>query len=90
MAMVEIRDHSIWIKHIHGTGDLKDKLMGLVEGDLIELKVDGFRGMWRKMDDGKDGRKTNGIRGLGLSQKRWHALQDRRGELVEIEEATDD
>ena len=87
MGLVEIRDHAIWVKHIHEADDLVKKLMDLPGGKLIELEIDGFKGMWKKMDDGKDGRKTNGIKALGKAQEHWHSLQDRRGDLVSIKEA---
>lgn len=87
MGMVEIRDHAIWIKHIHGNDELVEKISKLSAGSLIELEVDGFRGMWKKMDVGKDGRPTNGIKGLGKGKDHWHSLQDRRGDLVSIKEA---
>jgi hypothetical protein len=85
MGLVEIRDHALWIKHIHKNDGLKEELMNLPAGDLIELKVDGFQGMWKKMDDGRDGRPTAGIKGLGKARDHWHKLQERRGDLVSIE-----
>jgi hypothetical protein len=59
----------------------------MAAADLIELEVKGFRGMWKKMDDGKDGRSTPGIKALGKAKEHWHSLQDQRGELVSIREA---
>ena len=84
MGLVEIRDHAIWIKHIHEADELVNKLMSLPGGKLIELEIDGFKGMWKKMDDGKDGRPTNGIKALGKGRDHWHGLQERRGEFVSI------
>lgn len=84
MAMVEVRDHALWIKHIHGDPALTGRLDRMSAGALIELVVDGVRGHWRKMDDGKDGRATPGLRGIGPARDHWHALQDERGKLVEI------
>ena len=85
MSRVEIRDHALWIKHIHKNDALKSKLMSLEAGDLVELRVDGFHGMWKKMDDGKDGRPTPGIRAIGKARDHWHEAQARRGELLSIE-----
>ena len=87
MSIVEIRDHSLWPKHIHGNDELKEHLLNLEEGGLVELEVDGFRGMWKKMDAGKDGRATPGIKALGKAREHWHGLQDRRGDLVSIKKA---
>ena len=69
MGLVEIRDHALWIKHIHQDSALTKKLAGLEAGDLVELEIDGFRGMWKKMDDGKDGRPTPGIKPLGKARE---------------------
>jgi hypothetical protein len=87
MSVVEIRDYALWPKHIHQNELLKEKLLTLVAGELVELEVDGFRGMWKKMEDGKDGRPTPGIKALGKAKAHWHGLQDQRGELVSISEA---
>ena len=87
MAKVEVRDHAIWIKHIHGDESLTEKLNQMPAGTLIELSVDGVQGHWRKMDDGKDGRPTNGLRAIGTAKDHWHAMQDDRGKLVDINAA---
>jgi len=86
MAMVEVRDHALWIKHLHGDELLASKFQAMPAGTLIELTVDGVRGHWRKMDDGKDGRPTPGLRPIGPSRDHWHALQGSRGSLVEVAE----
>lgn len=84
MSYVEIRDHALWLKHIHGNEELKSELMSLNAGELVELEIDGFHGMWKKMDDGKDGRPTQGIKAIGKAREHWHSLQSARGELVTI------
>jgi peptide subunit release factor 1 (eRF1) len=84
MAMVEVRDHALWIKHIHGDDDLVSKLSQMPAGALIELVVEDLRGHWKKMDNGKDGRPTNGLRAIGSARDHWHALQDERGKLVQV------
>ncbi len=84
MSVVEIRDYALWPKHIHGNDELKDRLIKMSAGELIELEVDGVRGMWKKMDDGKDGRPTPGVKGIGKARDHWHELQDKRGELASI------
>ena len=85
MSLVEIKDHALWIKHIHQNEALKTILIDLPAGKLIELRVDGYRGMWKKMEDGSDGRPTAGIKGLGTARDHWHGLQEKRGDLVKIE-----
>jgi hypothetical protein len=86
MSKVEIRDHALWAKHIHGNEQLKEKILGLPEKQLVELVVDGFRGDWKKMDDGRDGRPTPGLKAIGEARTKWHSLQDQRGTLVSIAE----
>ena len=86
MSIVEVRDHALWAKHIHGNSQLKDKILAMPEGDLIELVVDGWQGTWVKMADGKDGRPTPGIKGVGTARQNWHGMTDRRGSVVPIEE----
>jgi hypothetical protein len=85
-AVVEVRDHALWPKHIHGNDALKTRLLALPAGALIELRVDGVRGTLKKMDDGADGRPTPGIKGIGAAKDAWHDLQASRGSLVSIEE----
>ena len=87
MSIVEIRDHALWIKHIHGNETLKEKLLGLQAGELIQLEVDGQVGTWKKMDDGKDGRPSFGIKALAKAREHWHSLQVSRGEMVSIKES---
>ncbi len=87
MSIVEVRDHALWAKHIHNNERLKEKILSLPQREIIELIVDGWRGPWKKMDNGKDGRPTPGLKGIGTTQKKWHELQDRRGSVVSIEEA---
>jgi hypothetical protein len=87
MSHVEVRDHALWTKHIHGNEPLKEKIHSMSAGQLIELVVNGVRGQWVKMDNGKDGRPTPGIKALGAARKNWHALNDERGTVVPIREA---
>ncbi len=87
MAMAEVRDHALWIKHIHGDDALTAKLGQMPAGTLTELVVDGYRGHWRKMDDGKDGRSTAGLRAIGPARDHWHGMQGDRGKLIEVRAA---
>lgn len=85
-AETTVRDVVIWTKHLHGDPSLTRKLAQLRGGEQIELLVDGVRGFWRKMNDGKDGRPTNGLRPVGRMQQFWQELYvSRRGEPVRIE-----
>ena len=86
MSKVEVRDYALWAKHVHGNEPLKAKLISLTQGELIELEVDGYKGVWKKMDDGKDGRPTEGVKPLLGAKAHWRELQEQRGTLVSIEE----
>ena len=86
MAKTPVRDVVIWSKHIHGDGELLASLEALQGGETVDLIVEGVRGVWRKMADGKDGRSTSGIRPVGAAQAFWKELyESRRGDVVEVE-----
>jgi hypothetical protein len=87
MSIVEVRDHALWAKHIHGNESLKNTILGLPQRELVELVVDGYQGTWVKMDDGKDGRPTPGLKAVGIARQKWHAMNDKRGSIVTIEKA---
>ena len=85
VATVEVRDHSLWTSHIRGENALKAMLNRLRGQSRIELEVDGFHGTWQKMDDGRDGRPTTGLKPVGPAQTHWHALlRDKLGSIVTI------
>jgi hypothetical protein len=84
MAYVEISDDSIWAKQIDGSKVLKDCILALAPGEVIELEVDGIVGRWEKMRSGRDGRPTTGIKPIGPMKEVWKQLQARRGEVVEV------
>jgi hypothetical protein len=52
--------------------------------------IDGFRGKWVKMADGKDGRPTPGMKPVGEAKDHWHGFQTSRGKIVSIEAALSD
>jgi hypothetical protein len=86
MAYVEIRDDSMWAKQIEGSKALKDRIIALTPGAVIELEVDGIVGRWEKMRNGKDGRSTLGIKPIGPMKEIWKRFQARRGDVVEVRE----
>jgi hypothetical protein len=86
MAHIAVKDVVIWVKHIHGGDAVRRQVLGLRGGETIDLIVDGFRGRWRKMDDGRDGRPTHGIRPIGRTEDFWRELySSKRGDLVELD-----
>jgi hypothetical protein len=84
MAYVEIRDDTLWAKHIEGGKVLKERILLLAPGDVIELEVDGIVGSWEKTRVGKDGRPQQSIKPIGNMKKIWKRFQSRRGEVVEV------
>ncbi len=88
MSVVEARDYVLWAKHIHGDSALRDELLALEAGALVKLDVDGVVGTWVKMDDGKTGEPTPGLKALGASRDHWHRLfREHRGAVVEVRRA---
>ncbi len=90
MALTTVSDFVIWAKHIQGDPDLAERVLALRAGEVINLAVDGVPGAWCKMDDGRDGRPTRGLRPLGRTQAFWRELYaERRGEVVSLELAAE-
>ena len=88
MSVVEARDYVLWAKHVHGNASLRDELLALQAGAVINLMVDGVPGTWVKMDDAKTGDPTPGLKALGNAREHWHRLfRERRGAVVEIRKA---
>jgi hypothetical protein len=83
---VEIRDNNLWAKHIQGSALLRDRILALKPGEIIELEVGGIVGAWEKTRLGKDGRSQDAIKPVGNMKKVWDRFQTRRGEIVEIRE----
>ena len=82
---VEVRDHVLWTKHIRGDEALKATLNALSERSEIDLEVDGCHETWQKMNDGRSGQPTPGMKPLGPARSHWHALvRDRLGSIITI------
>jgi hypothetical protein len=86
MAFVEIRDDTIWANHIEGGKVLKDRIISLAPGEVIELEVDGIVGSWEKTRSGKDGRPQQSLKPIGNMKTVWKRFQSRRHERIEIRE----
>ena len=78
MSFVQVRDHALWVDDIHGDPLLQARIRAMKPGDLIELRVEGVRGTWRRLRDGEGGRGSAGLKATGEAQSRWHALRDQR------------
>ena len=84
MTHTTISDVVIWAKHLGGAP--RERILALRPGELLMLKVDGVPGSWRKMDDGRDGRPTLGVRPMGPAAELWRRLyRERRGQIVAVE-----
>jgi hypothetical protein len=87
MSEIQITDNSIWTKQIANDEALRKRLIAMSQGHLVELEIDGFRGLWRKMLDGRDGRRTDGLKPFDdKTSVWWQAQQSRRGATVSIRE----
>lgn len=85
-AIVEIRDYSLWVKHIRGNEELSRALEALHPGELVHLSVGGYKGVWQKKENGSNGLPTPGLKPLGEMRERWFRwFKERRGEMVKIE-----
>ena len=84
-ARVEIRDWSLWIKHIQGDRQLAQWLEALGENESVELVVGGMRGRWIKKRDARTGTPTPGLKPVEGMRSTWfHWFKTRRGESVDI------
>lgn len=84
MGIVQIRDNSLWIKHIEHDEQLVAYLSSLKEEETALLEIEGFVGPWRKMRDGADNRPTNGYKPIEETAAFWSEAQSRRGAWVPI------
>lgn len=90
MAQVEVVDHLLWTKRVHGAPELRSKLEALEAGKTVMLKVAGDVGHWRKMADNKTtGAPTPGLQPLGSSAIRWREMyresKSKGGAIVDIQ-----
>jgi hypothetical protein len=86
MAYVKISDDTLWATHIEGDNALRDRIVNLRPGVVIDLEVDGIVGHWEKAKTGKDGRPTAAVKPIGPMRDIWKRFQARRGEVVVIRE----
>ena len=82
---VEIRDWSLWTKHVRGAPALVALLEGLAEDEVVELVVDGRRGEWVKKKSSASGAPTPGLKPVGRMRDTWFEwFKTRRGDLVSV------
>lgn len=87
VTSIAIEDHTIWFKHI-ADPKLRARLAALREGETINLEADGVIGVWKRMNPGRDGRPTPGIKPEGPMKEVWNRwFRTRKGEVIEVREA---
>ncbi len=85
MATTTISDYVIWAKHIHDDPALAGRVAMMRAGETIDLDIEGELGTWRRMEDGKDGRPTLGLKPVGAAQMTWRKLfKTRRGGIARL------
>jgi len=62
------------------------RLLALKPGEPVTLRVDGFAGKWLKMNKGRDGRPTDGLKPQDAAKAYWGGLyKQHRGKIVSVE-----
>jgi hypothetical protein len=83
-AKVEIRDTSLWTKHIQGDPQLRERLEALKAGERVRLRIDGRRGFFEKMRPGPNG-PMPGLKPVEDTRQLWRELYpSRAGQLVDL------
>ena len=86
MGHLTIRDNALWVKHIEGDPKLVERILALPQNASVTLLIDAKPVRFLKMRDGADGRPTPGLRPDAAFKSYWDAMQERRGEVVSLEE----
>jgi hypothetical protein len=84
MGRMVVRDNAVWAKHIEGDQELVRRILALPSNAPITLLVNRTPVRFRKMRDGADGRPTPGLRPDPDFKPFWDAMQQHRGEVVEV------
>jgi hypothetical protein len=82
MATFKHNDDVIWLKHVSADQNTLSLLRQLPARTKLHLEVEGVRGEWERMADGKDGRPTMGLKPVGKTQLFWKSMQHRRGDYL--------
>jgi hypothetical protein len=85
MGLVEINDVVIWAKSVYEYPALRARIIEAPPETIIPLEIDGVIGNWIKMNDGRDGRPTNGIKPTKTTKKPWGEIRKQKwGTLVSV------
>ncbi len=80
MATFLNNDDAIWLKNVNADSNTIAMLHQIPGGTRLKLEVEGVKGDWQRMADGKDGRPTFGLKPIGKTLDFWKSLKPRRGE----------
>lgn len=75
-------DDAIWLKHVNADPNTIALLHQLKAGTKLKIEIEGVRGDWVRMADGKDGRPTLGLKPVGETLDFWKSMKKRRGERI--------
>ncbi len=84
MGTILNNDDVIWLKNVTADNSTLALLRQLPASAKLQLDIEGFRGDWERMADGKDGRPTLGLKPVGKALEFWKAMRARRGEYLEF------
>lgn len=73
-------DDAIWLKNVNADKNTVALLKQLPAGTRLKLEIEGVRGDWERMADGKDGRPTLGLKPVAKTVEFWKSMKRRRGE----------
>ena len=77
-------DDAIWLRHVNADPDTVALLRQLKAGARLKIEIEGVRGDWVRMADGKDGRPTLGLKPVGETLDFWKSMKKRRGERIDF------
>ena len=84
MGTILNNDDVIWLKNVNADGSILALLRQLPASAKLKLDIEGFRGDWERMADGRDGRPTLGLKPVGKTLEFWKKMRARRGEYLEF------
>jgi hypothetical protein len=80
MGQIRITDDMIWAKHIEDDPALRERILNLPPGAIIEFEVAGVTGRWAKANAGKDKRPTQAIKPVGTMKDVWKTFRQTRNQ----------
>ena len=84
MGTILNNDDVIWLKYVNADSTTIALLRQLPASAKLKLDIEGFRGEWERMADGKDGRPTLGLKPVGKTLAFWKSMKTRRGDYLEF------